>query len=153
MKTNLMLLAVILILILPSCDFIRERNPFNKRARERDIQLQIDSIRKADSLQKVNFELKLKAQQDSLAAVEAVRAEEESFKYNIIVGSFLNPDYAQAHSDYYISRGYQPKVIDKADSHFKLVAAGSYQTMNEAWRALQGYRDTVELGSWIYVSR
>lgn len=151
MKRDLLLITAIISVLMSSCDFFEDNNPFTKKSRERALQMQIDSIRKADSLQNVIDEAKRIAEQDSVAAIESLKAYEESFKYYIIVGSFITPEYAQAHSDYYAGRGFQTKIIDKSDSRFRLVSARSCSSMDEAWKELKGYRDTVENGAWIYV--
>ncbi len=153
MKKPMLLVIAALILLMSSCDFVKEKNPFTKRQRERVMQMQIDSIRRADSIQKSISEARMKAVQDSLALIASAQAQEESLKYHIIVGSFITPDYAQAHHDYYVSKGYNATVLDKANSHFKLVSAGAYSSLKEASSALNGYRDTVEYESWIYIRK
>lgn len=154
MKRKLLLIAALLFLLLPSCDFLKNNNPFNRKSRERawqlQMQMQIDSIRKVDSLQNVE-KIRLQAIQDSVIASEATAVNKSNFKYHIIVGSFLTPEYAQAHSDYYARKGYETELIDMTNSRFRLVSASSYSSMPDAWRALQGYRDTVEYGAWIYL--
>jgi len=151
MKRNLLLFTAIVSVLMPSCDFLEENNPFTRKSREQALQMQIESTRKADSLVNVITEAKRIAAQDSVAAIESLKAYEDSFKYYIIVGSFITPEYAQAHSDYYAGKGFETKIIDKSNSRFRLVSARSCSSMDEAWKELKGYRDTVEFGAWIYV--
>jgi hypothetical protein len=155
MKKTILLLMVGMIFLAPSCQFIKSHNPFGKKARIREqaIKMQMDSIRITDSL---NFiaaqQQKERIRQDSLAFVESQKSAESSQKYHIIVGSFLTPDYATAYSAFYSDKGYQSKIVDMTGGRFKLVAASSYDNMHDAWKALKGYRDTVEYEAWIYVS-
>ncbi len=61
------------------------------------LKAQEDSIRVADSLQKIKERLMAieNAKLDSVRNAEEARLALESNKYNIIVGSFLTPDYAK----------------------------------------------------------
>jgi hypothetical protein len=155
MKKTIMLLMVGMIFLTPSCKFVKSHNPFGKktRAREQAIKMEMDSIRVADSLKYIAAQqLKERIRQDSLAFMESQKAVESSQKYHIIVGSFLTPDYATAYSAFYSDKGYESKIIDMTGGRFKLVAASSFDNMHDAWKALKGYRDTVEYEAWIYVS-
>ena len=153
MKRNLLLVAFATLLLAPSCDFIRSNNPFTKKSRDIALQKQIDSIRISDSLRVSNaLAARLKARQDSIDAADAARAYEESFKYHIIVGSFITPENAQNYSEYYSGKGYPTKVIDMANSRFKLVSVKSFKTVNEAYTALKDIRDNIEYDAWVYVN-
>ena len=110
-----------------------------------------DSIRVADSLKHVN---------DSLLAIENARldslrlAEEEkqalTSRYNIIVGSFITPEYADACAEDYRNRGYDVRIIEKENSRFLLISAESHQSLRKAINRVNQFQDTVETDSWIY---
>ena len=162
MKKNFLFIITVLLFLVTSCEFVKKNNPFTKKERQRALQVQIDNARIADSLNHVHaLEMEMKAVQDSLASMgafnevvdEPVSLNDNGQKYHIIVGSFVTPAYAEGFSDYYAARGYQTTIIDMPNSRFKLVSAGSYSTMNEAWKAVKSFRDTVEFDSWVYVRK
>lgn len=142
-----------MIVLTPSCKFIKAHNPFNKKEKEMAIQRQIDSIRVADSLRNVAIEIKQKAVNDSLAALEAVRSYEDSFRYHVIIGSFVTPEYATAYADFYSRRGVKTEIIDMVNSRFKLVSASASGSLTEACKSLKAIRDTIEFESWVYVKQ
>jgi hypothetical protein len=139
-----------------SCKFFREKGWFGKNKTEalEILKAQQDSIRIADSL-KVEVEMMKrveKARLDSLMIVEQQRVEQENrFKYHIIVGSFLTPEYAEDHKKLYISRGYDAKIIPDSRGRFNLVSAEVHETMSSAFKRLVLFQDTVEFESWLFV--
>ncbi len=148
---------IFLLGVAPSCNFIKNRGFFGKKAKTLATLLaQQDSIRVADSIRKV---------QDQILAIEnakldSIRLEEEAKqlaaqtrKYNIIVGSFITPEYANGHSDTYRLEGYDTKVIKMEGSNFELVSAESHQSLREAISRLQQFQDTVEIDAWIYIKK
>jgi hypothetical protein len=146
---------ILLLGIAPSCNFIKNKGFFGKKAKTLATLLaQQDSIRVADSIRKI---------QDQILAIEnakldSIRLEEEAKllasqtrKYNIIVGSFITPEYAIGHAETYRLEGYDTKVIKMDESNFELVSAESHQSLREAVSRLQQFQDTVELDAWIYI--
>jgi hypothetical protein len=97
---------------------------------------------------------------DSLLAIENARldslrlAEEEKHalesRYNIIVGSFITPAYAEALADDYRRRGYDVRIIHRENSRFSLVSAESHESFRRAVSRIQQFQDTVAIDSWIY---
>ena len=110
-----------------------------------------DSIRVADSIRQVK---------DRLLAIENARldsirsAEEElralSSKFNIIVGSFITPEYAKAWAEEYRNRGYDAKIIKMEGGRFELISAEAYESVRKAVSRLDRFRDTVQVDAWIY---
>ena len=73
-----------------------------------------DSIRVADSIRKVQDRLLAIeiARLDSLKKADETRlAWESNYKYNIIVGSFITPEYAKGLTEEYRKQGYDPKIL------------------------------------------
>ena len=117
------------------------------------MQIRMDSIRVADSLKMV------RAAENKLAREQAIqdslmRIEEEfyanQFRYHIIVGSFITPEYAFDHSDFYSSMGYQTKIIEGING-FDLVSAMGLNDYSESLYQLENFKDTVEIESWLYI--
>jgi len=111
-----------------------------------------DSVRVADSIRRV---------QEQILAIENARldsirlADEQqlvlSSKYNIIVGSFITPEYARAWADEYRNRGYDTKIIPMEGSRFELVSAESHESIRRAITRLHQFQDTVQIDAWIYI--
>jgi len=144
-----------LLVVLPSCKYFKNRGLFGKKANTMAILLaQQDSIRVADSIKKV---------QDRLMAIESAkldsarRANEDRLamagKYNIIVGSFITPEYARGYAEFYRKLGYDTKIIKMEGSRFELVSAEAHESIRKAIARLKEYRDTVELDAWVYINK
>jgi len=149
------ILLIIILAVAPSCDFFRKKGLFGKRAKSLAALLaQQDSVRVADSIRKV---------QDQLLAVEnakldSVRLEEEArqtaaltSKYNIIVGSFITPEYARDHEKTFREMGYDPKLFKMEGTDFELVSAESHQSLRHAISRLLQFQDTVQFDAWLYI--
>jgi len=149
------LTAIFLILIIgtaSSCKFLKEKTFFGKKDRVRaEWQARQDSIRIADSIKRENDRLLAieNARLDSIRLAEAARMTLES-KYNIIVGSFITPEYAESCAEDYRRMGYDVRLIPKENSRFSLVAAESHESLRTAVARVRQFRDTVEMDSWIY---
>ena len=157
MKTVISVLLT-LILLTSSCKFIEEKGWFGKKSKVDTMavwQARQDSIRHADSIQ-AEIERKEAIEQarlDSIRAAEQAQREyEERFKYHIIVGSFLTPEYAEDYKNYFQSMGYDAKIIDGPRNRFRLVSAEVHDNLNKAINRLYQYQDTVNFESWLYIN-
>ncbi len=115
-----------------------------------------DSIRVADSLIKVKEQLQAieQARIDSINKANEERSSFDSrFKYNIIVGSFLTPDYARSLSEEYHRKGYDPRILKMESSNFELVAVEAYDNFQKAFSRLKQFQDTVQFESWMYIKK
>ncbi|HOB83714.1 MAG TPA: hypothetical protein PK521_07665 [Bacteroidales bacterium] len=152
------LTAIFLIMIIAmasSCKFFKEKKLFGKKDRMMaEWQARQDSIRVADSIKHVNDSLLVieNVRLDSMRMAEERQLELES-RYNIIVGSFITPEYAEACAEDYRNRGYDAKIIQKENSRFSLVSAESHESVRRAISRVTQFQDTVEMESWIYVRR
>jgi hypothetical protein len=115
-----------------------------------------DSIRVADSIRVIQERLMAieKAKTDSINKIEADRlAWESKFRYNIIVGSFITPEYARAQAEVYRKMGYDPKIIQLPGTKFELVSAEGLDNFKKAVERLAQFQDTVELKAWMYIKK
>ena len=138
-----------------SCKFVKEKGWFGmKNADTMDAYLRKqDSIHIADSINKVIAEQRAieQARQDSINKAEQERLERLTrFKYHIVVGSFLTPQFADEWSVYYNSIGYGTEIL-KAANEFNLVSARKYDNMNDAVYDLERFKDTVQVDAWVYI--
>lgn len=136
-----------------SCKFVKEKGWFGlKNADTMDAYLRKqDSLHIADSINKVIAMQKAieQARQDSIN--NAYQERLERFKYHIVVGSFLTPQYADEWSVYYNSMGYGTEIL-KASNEFNLVSARKYDNMKDALIDLGHFKDTVQIDAWVYVN-
>lgn len=152
------IICIVLLLILsPSCKKIKERGLFGKKAKTLEmLMVQQDSIRVADSLKRVENRIRAveEARLDSILQAEQEKAAYEARnRFNIIVGSFVTPEFAQAWAEEYRKQGYDSKVIRMANSKFELVVAESYDNFSKAVHRLDQFQDTVDIDSWLYVNK
>lgn len=147
------LLLIIMLAAMPSCKYFKGKKLFgNKKAREMaEMKAMQDSIRVADSI-RLGQERILAIEN---ARIDSIRLAEEAktalaSRYNIIVGSFLTPEYAKAWADEYRSRGYDSKIIQKENSKFELVIAESHESLRKAASRLNQFQDTIQIDAWIY---
>jgi predicted Holliday junction resolvase-like endonuclease len=158
MKNLSVIVAIALIFALPSCKFLRSKGLFKKKA---DVltewQAKQDSTRVADSIKQVQD--KLLAVEIENARIEAERkAEEERLelerrKYNIVVGSFITPQYARDYAEVYRKLGYNPEIIKMEGTSFELVVAERYESFSKAFQRLNQFQDTVDIDTWLYIMR
>jgi hypothetical protein len=156
MKTAITIFLA-LILISNSCKFIEKKGWFGKsKAREEAaLVARQDSIRVADSLKAVTEQMRAieQARLDSVRAIEQAQFEREAmYKYHIIVGSFLTPEYADDYQKYYKSLGYDAQIIPDSRNRFNLVSAEVHDNLNQAVRRLYQFQDTVEFEAWLYIN-
>ena len=153
---HLSLVFLILLLgVAPSCNFFKNKGIFGKKAKTLATLLaQQDSIRVADSIRKVQDQIleMENAKLDSIRlAEEAAQIAAQTGRYNIIVGSFITPEYARSHAETYRLEGYDTKVIKMEGTDFELVSAESHKNLRKAASRLQQFQDTVEIEAWIYI--
>ena len=153
MKQLAAFLIIMLLVLTPSCKWLKEKGIIGKKERELSALLaQQDSIRIADSVRKALEIIKENARLDSLRIAEQAQREyKEMNRYNIIVGSFITPEYATAYSGEFASMGYKTSILKPANSRFQLVSAESHANLREAVRRLRQFQDTVVFDSWIYI--
>jgi len=155
MRQISIVLITLLLVFFPSCKNIRERGLFGKKAKTLEmLRAQQDSIRVADSLKRVENRLRAieEARLDSLIQAEQERAADEARnKYNIIVGSFLTPEFAQAWAEEYRKQGYDTRIVRMDGSQFDLVVAESYDRFSKAMERLDAFQDTVDIDAWLYI--
>ena len=153
MRQLLALVLLIFLVVMPSCKYFKSWGIFGKKDRAlAEMIARQDSIRVADSLRMAQ-DLLLSAEQarqDSLRRAEEERLANES-KYNIIIGSFLTPEYARALLTEYNNQGYNAHIIKMNGSNFELVAAEGHKSFSKAFLRLQAFQDTVQIDSWMYI--
>jgi hypothetical protein len=151
MKLLSVILMSMLLVAMPSCKYFKG----GRKAREYAImKAQADSMRYADSVRKVS-DLRFEASLDSARRAEEARLllESQLKKYNIIVGSFLTPEYAKILMEDYKKEGYNPEIIKMEGGRFVLVAIEAHDSYSKAVKRLEQFQDTVQFEAWLYVRK
>ena len=158
MRQFITIIFLVFLILFSSCKNIRERGLFGKKARTLEmLKAEQQRVRVADSLKRIENRLKAidEARLDSLRmAAEAEKAAFEAIdKFNIVVGSFITPEYAQVWAEEYRKQGYDARIIRMTNSSFELVVAESYDRFSKAVERLNVFQTTVDVDSWLYVHR
>ncbi len=150
-KLSLVLLAGILLLT-PSCDFMKSINPFGRKAREVEaLRQQQEAFRIADSIRVVN-EKQAEAERARQAELTQAAREEVSAAsaYHIIVGSFITPAYAEAWLEHIKGFGYDARIVQMNGGKWQLVSAKAYPDLHAAWNAIGSIQDNINSEAWVY---
>jgi cell division protein FtsN len=150
-KLSLLLLAGILLLT-PSCDFMKSINPFGKKAREAEsLRQQQEAFRIADSIRVANERQaeEERARQAEIAVV-AEEASRAASGYHVIVGSFLTPAYADAWLGHIREFGYDATIVEMNGGRWQLVSAQSFPELRAAWNALGTIQENINGEAWVY---
>jgi cell division protein FtsN len=151
MKRITMVMLAAILLLTPSCDFMKSINPFGKKEREAEaLRKQQEAFRVADSIrvanQQAEAERAQQAEQARLAEQEAL----ELSKYHVIVGSFHTPAYADAWLEHIKGFGYDARIVDMDGGRWHLVSAKSFGDLHAAYSSLGSIQDKIDSEAWVY---
>jgi hypothetical protein len=146
---------IMLLVLFPSCKWLREKGLLGRRADTMVIwRAKQDSIRVADSVRKVQDRLLAiqNAKLDSLRKADKEKKDWESkYKYNIIIGSFITPAYAKNFSAEFARKGYKTRILKLEGTKFELVSAEAHDNFRKAAERLKQFQDTVAFDAWMYI--
>jgi hypothetical protein len=148
------IIVTLLLVILPSCKYFKSEGLFGRKARIAEtLKASQDSLRVADSIRNVQELMAIENEKLDSArkADEEQQIWESKYKFNIIVGSFITPEYAKSLAESYRRKGYDTKILSVQGSRFELVSAEAHQTFRNAFVRLKEFQDTVEFQAWIYI--
>ena len=115
---------IMMLVVFPSCKFLREKGFIGRKADTMAVwKVKHDSIRVADSIRKVQDRLRAieTARLDSINRIDKERIEwENKYKYNIILGSFITPEYARSFSTSLSQKGYKTRIIKLEGTKFEM---------------------------------
>ncbi len=155
---NLSAFVVILLLVVfPSCKYFKGRGLFGSKADTMAVwHARQDSLRIADSIKKVHDQLMAieNAKLDSVRKADAERlAWGKKYKYNIIVGSFITPEYAKGFAEVYRKQGYDARILKIEGSRFQLVSVEAHEHLMKAIARLKEFQDTISIDAWLYIRK
>jgi len=155
MKQLVAFVIIMSLVIFPSCKFLREKGLIGKRADTMAVwKAKHDSIRVADSIRKVQERLLAveNARLDSLKRVEKERLDWESkYRYNIILGSFITPEYARRFSADLTKKGYKTRIMKLEGTRFEMVSAEAHENFRDAVKRLKEFQENTAADAWLYV--
>ena len=148
--------VIILFVILPSCKFLREKGLWGRRADTMAVwQAKRDSTRVADSIRYVQNRLLAieNARLDSVRKADQEKMEfETKYKYNIIVGSFITPQYARDFLGEMSKKGYNARLLKLEGTQFEMVSAEAHESFRQAIDRLKQFQDTIATDAWLYIA-
>jgi hypothetical protein len=146
---------IMIIVLFPSCKWLKKMGFIGKKADTLVVwQARQDSIRVADSIKTVQNRLMAieNARLDSIRREEQAKAEWESrFRYNIILGSFITPEYARKFSADLSTQGYKTRILNLEGTKFEMVSAEAHEKFSTALARLKQFQDTVSPDAWMYI--
>jgi hypothetical protein len=153
---QLAIFTVIMLLILsPSCKFLREKGLIGRGVDTMRVwRAKQDSLRVVDSILKVQSRLQSieNARLDSIKRIEQERADfENKYRFNIILGSFITPEYARNFSADLSKKGYKTRIIKLEGTKFEMVSAEAHESFRTATARLKQFQDTVSNDAWLYM--
>jgi hypothetical protein len=156
MKQIAVIGLIMIIVLFPSCKWLKKMGFLGKNADTMAVWLaKQDSIRVSDSLKAVQSRLLAleNARLDSIRKVEKAQSDFEGrFKYNIILGSFITPEYARRFSADLAKMGFRTRLINLAGTKFEMVSAEAHDNLRDALTRLKQFQDTVSPDAWIYIN-
>jgi hypothetical protein len=155
---HLPIIVLLLIMpVLPSCKYFKSNRLFGRKSNtEALLKAKQDSTRVSDSIKEVQEQLTALENEKLAAARKAddeLLAHQNKYKYNIIIGSFVTPQYANDFAQLYRTKGYDTKIIKPEGTRFHLVSAAAYEHFGAAASRLKEFQDTIELQSWMYIKK
>jgi hypothetical protein len=148
-------ILVALLVVLPSCKYFKGRGLFGRKADTMAVwHARQDSIRVADSIR--NAQARLMAEENARAdSLRKIGEEQKAVisKYNIIVGSFITPEYAKRLAEDYRKKGYNTNIIKMGGSRFELVSAEAYDNFKQAFSRLKEFQANIEVDAWMYIKK
>jgi hypothetical protein len=145
-------IVVMLLVLTPSCKWLREKGLIGKKADTMAVLLaRRDSLRVIGSVRKAQEEIIAREN----ARIDSINRAQQEFdmknKFNIIIGSFITPEYARAYSAEFAAKGYNTKILKLEGTQFEMVSAESHDSYRTAVERLRLFQDTVAFDSWLYV--
>ena len=137
MNRTILIVLILLLSSATSCKFIRKKGWFGTGKADTMLvwQEQQANRRVTDSIARVRerIEARERVRIDSLNRIEQERLEYEArFRYHIVVGSFITPEYARGFNEHMQRKGYNSKIVQRPGSRFEFVAAEVHDNLKKA---------------------
>jgi hypothetical protein len=155
MRQLAVFIIIMFLVVTPSCKFLREKGFIGRKADTMAVwQAKQDSMRVSDSIRQVQNRLLAieTAKLDSIRKIDKEKSEWESrYKFNIILGSFITPEYARSFSADLSQKGYKTRILKLEGTKFEMVSVEAHDSFRNAINRLKQFQDTVATDAWLYV--
>jgi hypothetical protein len=156
MRQLAVFIVIILFVVFPSCKFLREKGLWGHRVDTMAVwQAKRDSARVVDSIRNVQNRLLAieNARLDSVRKADQDKMEfETKYKFNIIVGSFITPQYARDYLAEMLKKGYKARLLKLEGTQFEMVSAEAHESFRQSINRLKQFQDTIATDAWLYVA-
>jgi hypothetical protein len=161
----LVIFIILLLLFFPTRRILRENGFFvfgDRTLKEALMWAREDSIRVADSLKKIKIESTVLEEVQQAYLVKSDKEEHPVSEgdirdtYNIIVGSFSNPENSRLAAGKFRSLGYKTNIISKTNQNgikTELVSVNTFISFDEAVRYLSEFKSKFNPSAWIYLNK
>jgi hypothetical protein len=147
-------LYIVISVLISGCKYFEEKRLFSKKvdtlinyAEESTESEEIDSIALQSGTDEIVLEDDITS--DSPTGIDNSKYYHSDYKYHIVVGSFLVPEYAERYADKLKTMGYNPEIVLRDDG-YHMVAAGSFNELSASISGLQTVKAEISTKAWIY---
>ncbi len=154
MKARIIILAVLTALLMTGCKYFEKHKLFTNQVDTLleytdDEEEQIDSSEIVPPVEPMDMETEEDIAEEPAKEVTVSSA---GPGYYMIVGSFLNNNYAERYAENLREKGYQARIIHAANG-FNRVSAQSYDNLQAAVNDIPNFRSTLVPRAWVHIKR
>lgn len=156
-KARTIFTLVVLLTFMSSCKFFKEQKMFSKD----DEMLEVKKEEPSQVEEEPKDTVEVETIEQEVEPVEI--PEEQVFKepgegygsdrYYMVVGSFLNKDFATKYAEKLLDQGYESQIIFSSSKNFYRVSAKSYDNFTVAVNDIENFRTSVSPKAWVHVKK
>ena len=147
------LLYIVISVLIAGCKYFEEKRLFSKKvdtlinyAEESSESEDTDSIALQTGTDEIVLENDISIDSLSIYNTEYYHSD---YKYHVIVGSFLIPEYAERYADKLREMGYSPEIVLRDDG-YHMVSSRSFNELSASINELQTAKAELSSNAWIY---
>ena len=148
------LLYIVISVLIVGCKYFEEKRLFSKKvdtlinyAEESSEPEEIDSLEILTGTDEIISEKDISA--DSLTSIYNSKYSHSDYKYHLVVGCFLIPEYAERYADKLRAMGYNPEIVLRDDG-YHMVSARYFNELSASINELQTVKAELSSQAWIY---
>jgi len=148
------LLYIVISVLIVGCKYFEEKRLFSKKvdtlinyAEESSEPEEIDSSEILTGTYEIISEKDISA--DSLTSIYNSKYSHSDYKYHLVVGCFLIPEYAERYADKLRAMGYNPEIVLRDDG-YHMVSARYFNELSASINELQTVKAELSSQAWIY---
>ncbi len=148
------LLYIVISVLIVGCKYFEEKRLFSKKvdtlinyAEESIEPEEIDSSEILTGTDEIISEKDISA--DSQTSIYNSKYSHSDYKYHLVVGCFLIPEYAERYADKLRAMGYNPEIVLRDDG-YHMVSARYFNELSASINELQTVKAELSSQAWIY---